>query len=311
MFIAGTGKAGTTSLFYYLSAHPAICPATVKEPGFFFDVDYPAGRVCSFEDGPDNYERLFPAWEPGQIRLEATPEYLYSAGTAARIKATFPEAKLLFSLREPVSFFISMFRYAQQLGEIPNSTSLEEHVEKQQGTGPGAGSTPPPYLGMGRFSDYLAPYVAAFGRDRIKVVFFEDLVRDSRGVLQDIAEFAGVDPAFYNTYDFKTHNATVAVRFQGLNRALNTLRGVLNRMTYDHPRLHAAIRWTNNSLVQPVWISLNKLGGAKRKASVPESATQALKVFYAEEKEALERLLGISPPWPAADRKSGTTGGSS
>ncbi len=28
----GVGKAGTTSLFWYLSQHPEICPSGVKEP---------------------------------------------------------------------------------------------------------------------------------------------------------------------------------------------------------------------------------------------------------------------------------------
>ena len=34
-FIAGTGKAGTTSLYHYLRQHPQIYMSPVKEPCFF------------------------------------------------------------------------------------------------------------------------------------------------------------------------------------------------------------------------------------------------------------------------------------
>lgn len=36
LIIAGFGKAGTTSLFEYLSSHPDICGSAVKETKFFY-----------------------------------------------------------------------------------------------------------------------------------------------------------------------------------------------------------------------------------------------------------------------------------
>lgn len=39
LFIVGAPHAGTTSLFAYLSAHPDVFPARVKEPFFFFGPD--------------------------------------------------------------------------------------------------------------------------------------------------------------------------------------------------------------------------------------------------------------------------------
>ena len=37
IFIVGAPKAGTTSLFHYLNAHPEIKMSSVKEPDYFSD----------------------------------------------------------------------------------------------------------------------------------------------------------------------------------------------------------------------------------------------------------------------------------
>ena len=39
--IAGVTKAGTTSLFQYLHAHPDVCPSSTKETLFFKDHSTP------------------------------------------------------------------------------------------------------------------------------------------------------------------------------------------------------------------------------------------------------------------------------
>jgi hypothetical protein len=68
--IIGAQKAGTSSLFRYLSQHPDIRLPKRKEL-HFFDVKY--------ENGTDWYEEQFPASSllSGQITGEASPFYLF------------------------------------------------------------------------------------------------------------------------------------------------------------------------------------------------------------------------------------------
>ncbi len=47
LIIAGVGKAATTSLFAYLSAHPDICPARVKEGRILRAAATRAHRACA------------------------------------------------------------------------------------------------------------------------------------------------------------------------------------------------------------------------------------------------------------------------
>ncbi|MEW6715877.1 MAG: hypothetical protein AB1345_00005, partial [Chloroflexota bacterium] len=82
LIIAGTTRAGTTSLFKYLSDHPDVCAASVKETGFFLDADYPNPPPTKYraEDGLSRYESYFSSCPEKPVRLEATPGYLYSPG---------------------------------------------------------------------------------------------------------------------------------------------------------------------------------------------------------------------------------------
>ena len=55
VIIAGTQKAGTTSLFRYLAGHPAVCHSSTKEVDFFLR------HRGEIEDGViKNYESFFP-----------------------------------------------------------------------------------------------------------------------------------------------------------------------------------------------------------------------------------------------------------
>ena len=67
--IIGAMKAGTTTLFDHLAAHPAIAPASPKEPGFFaFEEKFDAGLA--------SYEALFDFdAESHKWALEASTDY--------------------------------------------------------------------------------------------------------------------------------------------------------------------------------------------------------------------------------------------
>jgi hypothetical protein len=46
-----------------------------------------------------------------------------------------------------------------------------------------------------RFAEQLERYFAAFGRERVHVMLFDDLRRDGAGVVRGCLEFLGVDPS--------------------------------------------------------------------------------------------------------------------
>ena len=296
LIIGGTGKAGTTSVFNYLSSHPQICAAILKEPGFFLDRDYPIDRICQFEEGLDKYEKIFTHCPPGSIRLEATPFYLYSEGTPLRIKRSIPDVKLLFILREPISFLFSTYRYGKQLGNIPVKTTFEQYVSNQFKKLEGRTNAYNTLsLSMGRYSTFLKPYFSMFGKERIMVAFYEDLIKNTNEFIQRICTFVKIDPAFYEDYHFARYNPTVALRSQILNRIYKNLHNSLHFFTYDKPRILNFLKKVKMRF-EPIWFMLNR-SHSNKIDSIDEVSRDRLMKYYREENADLELLLKEPVPW--------------
>lgn len=101
--IIGAQKCGTSSLFKYLEQHPDIILPDRKEL-HFFDQFYPRGL--------DWYRAQFPADSLSNnfTTGEASPYYIFHPHAASRIKAHFPEIKLIVLLRNPVVRAYSHFQ---------------------------------------------------------------------------------------------------------------------------------------------------------------------------------------------------------
>ncbi len=298
LFIAGTTKAATTSLFAYLAAHPDVCGANIKETRFFLDEDYPLPASYRFQDGLDNYERFFNHCSQRRLRLEATPDYLYSPGTPQRLHDSGLDTRLVFSLREPVSRLKSWFRFARQMGAIPQSLTFEDFVLGQSRA---QDANTPQYfraLEQGRYSVYLDSYLKVFDPGRIHIVFYEQLLNDPRRVVHDICEFAGLDPDFYRDYRFDTFNKTQNVRSPALDRLYRSARFALRRKVHNRPALSGSLRRVHHAILQPLLSRINVQPPDALMMS-PEVGS-FLATYYKKEYEALELLLGLALPWHQA-----------
>ena len=65
------------------------------------------------------------------LRLDSTPDYLYSTGTPDKIKEYLNNYKIIFILRNPVDRIISWYRYAKQVGGILEEMNFQEYVTQQ------------------------------------------------------------------------------------------------------------------------------------------------------------------------------------
>jgi len=114
--IAGTEKAGTTSVFVYLSQHPQVCASSRKETDFFRN-EFSGDRQRD-EAAYAGYFRKCTADQ--HILMEASPAYLGEADIVApRIHALLPDAKLLFILREPIARLYSAYNFYVARLSIP------------------------------------------------------------------------------------------------------------------------------------------------------------------------------------------------
>ena len=291
LIVGGTTKAGTTSLFIYLQAHPQVCASNVKETRFFLDPGYPLPAKYRLQDGFEWYEAYYNHCQAGRLRVEATPDYLYSPGTALRIRESLSDVKLVFILRDPVERLVSWYRFARQNNLLSAEIDFDRYVRLQlQGNGE---VVPVPQhlraLEQGRYSNYLEAYFGLFPHDALCILRQADLRRDPAAVMTDLCAWIGLDSSFYADYDFRVFNPTQAMKSARLNAAYRSLREALRLRVHDKPRLHRLLRILRRRF-EPVLLRLNR--GAGQQVQLPATTRSLLDDYYGEEPAALADLLG-------------------
>ena len=199
LFVAGAQKAGTTSLWHYLGAHPDVYMSAVKEPHFFA----PRGRPAIFVtvDEEEAYLRLFEGASGKRYLGEASTGYLVHRETAARIREASPEAKVVISLREPVLRAYSAYWWARRLGVERRSflAAVRDELESPDALG---------YVGRGLYAEQVERYLAEFG-DAVHVMFLEELAADVRGEVRRLFEFLDLDAEAAEAVDTVPHHSFV------------------------------------------------------------------------------------------------------
>lgn len=200
--VIGAGKAGTSSIFYYLKQHPQIYMSPLKEPKFFAL----KGEPLNFQ-GPDKdivnstsvntleaYQDLFQGVSDEIAIGEASPIYLYSPKAPPRIKDYLPEVKLIAILRNPVERAFSSFTHL--LREGYETLSFEEALQEEENRIQRKWAALWHYKQKGYYYEQLKRYYDIFDRQQIKVYLYEELQADNIALIQDIYNFVGVDDTF-------------------------------------------------------------------------------------------------------------------
>lgn len=181
-FVIGAPKAGTSSLYDYFNAHPEIYMTRMKEPRYFCyrgqenRLEYPVRTL-------EEYEAEYAGVTDEKAIGDASARYFEFANPAERIHALIPEAKIIISLRDPVGRAYSIYQMnLRNMGRNEGKTFLEA-LETDKA--------------LRRFYfDGLKPFYDLFDREKIKVVFFNDLVTDTAETVRGLFEFLEVRADF-------------------------------------------------------------------------------------------------------------------
>lgn len=291
--IAGTEKAGTTSVFTYLSTHPSVCGSVVKETDFFRNA-YTGDR----EKDITNYASFFenPSHEK-PIIMEASPGYLGSgAEVAARIHSLIPNTKLLFILRNPIDRMYSSFNFHVSKLNLNANLSFEEYINKCIDYDLGNKSPAELNIGewylkvisYGRYADYLKYYYQRFPENQIKILFFEDLNRDTLNFMRELCDFLEITSDYFEDYNFKRINVTYESKMKWLHKLAVNLNSKSERFLRQRPNLKQFI------------VSLYKKVNQAREGynDMSEESHYRLKEYYKPSIDALQTLIGTrKTPW--------------
>lgn len=268
--IIGGMRCGTTSLHELLRKQPPLCFPAKKEVHFFDK------RNPDFGTSLEGYQNLFADCPKQKLCGEATPDYLSSAGCDQFIHEVVPDAKLIAILREPVertwSHYLFSVLHKVETRDLMSALNEETERLKIQSNHTDIFFS---YLQRSRYLEHLARFEALFGRDRLKVVFFEELLHDPRLVLVDLLSFLGVSTTSVSVElphlnRMSNLNRVVSRQQAGANRATNTLGKVLSRLRLDY---------------------------LKRKRKLSLSDRKYLQSYFSEHNARLEAWLGRPLPW--------------
>lgn len=214
--IAGINKAGTTSLYRYLGDHPEVCLSSRKETQFFINNTRDNDGNLALEE----YESYFSHCAVDtKIRLEASPRYLYAGADVAQlIKTYLPDVRIIIALRNPIDRLESYFfsrkhrqdKYLSDISTIDDFVSLALNIDR--GGAVNLDSSKRRVIGeqihKGRYVKYLDEYLSCIGKERIHIVFFDDIVSETQKVLCRLSRYLDIDPTFYDEYVFSIENRT-------------------------------------------------------------------------------------------------------
>ena len=176
--IIGAMKAGTTTLWSDLRMHPAIS-MDAKEPGCLCD-----DEVLNPE-GMEKYASFFARSEPGQLCGDASTSYAKRPsfeGVAERaLRVLGEEIKAIYLVREPVSRAVSQHYHIHFWDNTPPPL-------------PECRTLDPLLIEYSRYAMQLEPWIEAFGRERVRVVVFEEYVEDRCGTVAELHDFLGLPP---------------------------------------------------------------------------------------------------------------------
>ena len=208
VIIAGAPKCGTSSLYFWLSAHPEVKASMVKETFFFADeVNRFNKNANIIEHSLQAYSSYFNSKKSDQkkVRLEATAPYIYFENALKHIPKLPSKPKVVFVLREPSARLYSQYRFERFRTKRIHMT-WEEYSKKDK------------LILHGDYEYYLKKWVKSLGKDRIYVCTFESLVSDPKECLYDMSSFLGINSVFYDNYNFIQHNETVAIKNKFIHR---------------------------------------------------------------------------------------------
>jgi hypothetical protein len=287
-FCVGVAKAGTTSLHELLDLQERVSLPKRKETNYFSfglsgrpafsgpldESSVNATTITSLEDYINDFDR-----SSDDLIGEICPSYALP-GCAENIHRHNPEAKIIILLREPVSRSFSNYQHMVRDGREPLEFEQALAAEDER-----LAEGWEWFWGLKRNSFYyesVKSYVDTFGPDKVKILFFEDFIKDQETHLRSVMEFIGLDPESVRYEQFDSNKSgVVSQRWKAVHRLL-LAEGPLN----------SALR----TLLPP---SLRKkLGGlfkafSTAKGDMPDETRAALAKEFEDDLTNLRELVGV------------------
>lgn len=221
-FFIGAPKCGTTALANWLREHPRIFMTQRPKEPMFFDNDILNPDRMSLTQ----YESLFQNADGTHLVVgEATTSYLRSSEAVRNILEYSPSARFLVAVRNPVDMAPSVHAqalYTQHEDIADFKEAWQAQGDRMHGKRLPDNSRNDParlmYADVCRLGEQVDRLFQQVPRDRVMLVFMDDMKVDPRRVYLDILDFLGVPDD--GRGEFATANVRKRVKLLVLGRML-------------------------------------------------------------------------------------------
>jgi hypothetical protein len=205
VLLIGTQKGGSTSLFNYLSQHPAVKPPLGKEVHYF---DLHSARGLGWYRGRFPYRRQV----ADGLTLDASPYYMMHPLAPERAARLLPEVKLIAVLRNPIDRALSHYQHEVRGGreKLSFAEALERESERTAGEEDRLAQDPGYYsyahhrstsAARGVYLPQLQRWMRHFPRSQLLVLQSEWLFRDPVAASEAVHRFLGLPSHRLAKYD--------------------------------------------------------------------------------------------------------------
>ena len=172
LFHIGPQKGATTWIYECLKNHPDI-RTSARDTIHYYDMNFAKGRAW--------YDAQF-THGTGTCFFDPTFTYLRAPNAAARIKADFPDAKIMVNVRNPIDRAFDHYWHEKKKGAItvPFKDAITNYDWFQT------------WIEPGLYAARLKPFVDAFGVENILPIIMDDIRKNPTDVLDRIYQFAGI-----------------------------------------------------------------------------------------------------------------------
>lgn len=220
-FIIGAPKCGTSSLAHWLGQHPQVYFSPVKEPHFYNTDHRDPWRPTESE-----YAELFAGADGHRAVGEGSVWYLASDRAVSNILAVNPDARFIVCLRNPVEMAPSLHHQVLFTGieTIPDFREAWAAQERRaRGEAIPREADEPAFLRYGpmcKLGEQLRRLYERVPRERVHLVFLEDMAKDPHSAYRGVTDFLGLDPV---PQDLRRVNEATARRSRLLTYATRKL----------------------------------------------------------------------------------------
>jgi hypothetical protein len=281
-YIVGAPKCGTTAFDEYLNQHPKIS-MTEKELHYWgSDIVFREGKISE----ETYFKHLQKSFKQGKLLGEGAVWYLVSTTAAQELKQFSPNAKILIFLRNPVEACYSLY-YNTHFNGDDVSPSFEDALANQE-----LRKTQLPefyncptiafqYQSVYLYYEQVKHYIDVFGKENVKVVVFEEFLKNKHAVYNDVLVFLGVQP---HDLDFKPINQNKEIRSVGLRQFITQpkpfVKGIFKTLIPHKP-------WREKIKVLLWDVNAKEV---QRPSMLPETK-QKLQQFFAQDIQRLEQFV--------------------